>query len=480
MAYDNTLDLLAFNLKLVGRKSKKNVLVSAGKISDKEKLLPYIAMLQDHNVVLYATSGTQDFLQKNNFSCNLLYKIVDTTEPNILSFLEQDRFDLVINILTGNYDYDESSDSNLIRSLCIRNGIPIITDIDLAILTIKELVDTRSRDQFKYRIADPSSPWDMKREFLQLVDSKGGFACYHSHFDKAYLISLKNLRLSQVDMRRKWELYKYLKENYTHEDLVERISRGVETMIGQGVTHCRSFVDADTIVGILPIQAALEVRNKYKNLIHLEFAIQPLEGVLNPATRKLFEQACELADVVGALPSKDRPEPEKHLDYVFGLARELGKPVDAHVDQENNPDEDESELLALKTIEYGLEGKVRAVHSISLAAKSAKEQKSIIAKMKSAGLSVIVCPSAALSMKQLDKVAPLHNSIAPVLQLLEQEIPVYLGVDNIADLFMPLVDGDMWIESRFLMEALRFYDLDRVSSIACNKTGFAAYAPQYH
>ena len=43
---------------------------------------------------------------------------------------------------------------------------------------------------------------------------------------------------------------------------------------------------------------------------------------------------------------------------------------------------------------------------------------------------------------------------------------MYLGVDNIADLFMPLVDGDMWVECRFLMEALRFYDLDSVSSIA--------------
>ncbi|MGH8552497.1 MAG: hypothetical protein ACRERS_04310, partial [Methylococcales bacterium] len=416
MAYDDTLDLLAFNLKLVGRKSKKNVLVSAGKLSDKEKLRPFLQMLEDHNVVLYATSGTKEFLEKNQLTSNRLYKIVDTTEPNILSFLQADRFDLVINILTGNHDYDENSDSNLIRSLCIRNGIPIITDIDLAILTIKELVDSRSREQFRYRIADPSTPWDMKREFLQLVDRKGGFSCYHSHFDKAYLISLKNLRLSQVDMRRKWELYKYLKENYTHEDLVERISRGVESMIGQGVTHCRTFVDADQIVGTLPIHAALAVQNQYKNRIHLEIAIQPLEGVLHAGTRKLFEQACELADVVGALPSKDRPEPEKHLDYVLGLARELGKPVDAHVDQENNPDEDETELLALKTMEYGLEGKVRAVHCISLAAKSAKEQSSVIAKMKSAGLSVIVCPSAALSMKPLDKIAPLHNSIAPVLQ----------------------------------------------------------------
>lgn len=475
MVYDNTLDLLAFNLKLVSKKSKKNILVSAGKMADKQKLFPHIkSLFEAHNIVLYTTPGTQEFFKENNLPSLLLNKIGHKVEPNILSFLQEDRFDLVINILTGNNSYDESSDSNLIRSLCIKGGIPIITDIDLAILKITELLDTQTKKKFQYKITDSSTPWDMKREFFQMVNNKGGFSCYHAHFDKAYLISLNNLKLSQVDMQKKWSLYKYLKENYTHEDLIERISRGVESMIRQGVTHCRTFVDADATIGTLAVKAAIDVRKKYSHQIQLEIAVQPLEGVLDLEARKRFEEACELADVIGALPSKDRPEPEKHLNYVLGLAKELKKPVDAHVDQENNPDENETELLALKTIEYGMEGSVRAVHSISLAAKTVREQNSIMEKMKSAGLSVIVCPSAALSMKQLDKVAPLHNSIAPVMQLLEHDIPIYLGVDNIADLFMPLVDGDMWVECRFLMEALRFYDLDVVSDIACSNKGFAA------
>jgi hypothetical protein len=77
-------------------------------------------------------------------------------------------------------------------------------------------------------------------------------------------------------------------------------------------------------------------------------------------------------------------------------------------------------------------------------------------------------------MKPLDKIAPLHNSIAPVTKLLAHKVPVLLGVDNIHDLFMPLVDGDMWFECRLLMEACRYYDLETVASIACNKTGFLA------
>ena len=284
---------------------------------------------------------------------------------------------------------------------------------------------------------------------------------------------MENLRLGQVDMQKKWTLYRYLKENYSHDDLVERISRGVEVMLAQGVTHCRSFIDADSLVGLKPIQAALEVRERYKEQIHLEFAVQPLEGVLDPATREVFVEACALADIVGGLPSRDRPRPEAHLDFIMSLARELNKPVDVHIDQENNPDERETELLALKTIEHGLQGRVRGVHAISLGAKHPIEQNRIIELVKDAGMQIIVCPSAALSMKQLDRPSPLlHNSIAPVARLLERDVDVALGVDNIHDLFMPLVDGDMWFECRVLMEACRLYDLEAVADIACNTRGF--------
>nr|VFJ94442.1 MAG: Amidohydrolase family protein [Candidatus Kentron sp. LFY] len=476
MLRNDTVEMLAFNLKLIGKKTQKNILLSAGKKSDKEKMLPAITDLISFGVDLYATEGTSRFLNANGIRNQELFKIAEGKEPNIHSFLTENRFDLVINVLVGQHDYDEASDSNLIRSLCIKHGIPLITDVDVAIMTIQDMVSQHDRDIFKYKIADPSTPWDMRRAFFQLVDEYRGFACYHVHFDKAYLVSRDNLKLTRVDMQKKWDLYRYLKENYTHEDLVERISRAVETMIEQGVTHCRSFIDADDIVKLLPIKAALEVRGRYKDKIDLQFAIQPLQGVIDPNSRKYFTQACELADVVGGLPSRDNPQPEKHLDILFDLAKDLGKRIDVHVDQENNPDERETELLALKTIEHGFEGRVSAVHAISLAAKLSHEQDRIINLMKDAGLNVVICPSAGISMKQLEqRVAPLHNSIAPLARLVDAKVPVFLGVDNMHDLFMPLVDGDMWFECRMLMEVCRYYDLEAVAAIACDKTGFSPW-----
>jgi cytosine/adenosine deaminase-related metal-dependent hydrolase len=468
----DTVEMLGFNLKLLGRKTKTNVLISAGKLSDKQRMLPAIRALAELNVALYATPGTSRFLTEQGIANQEIYKITEKKEPNIKSFLDAERLDLVINVLTGNNDYDEASDCNLIRALSIEGGIPLITDVGVAIMTIEQMVKDRRGRVYEYKTEDKSQPWNLRLEFLRHVERLGGFACHHAHFDKAYLISMENLRLSQVDMQKKWALYKYLKENYTHKDLVERISRGVEAMIEQGASYCRTMVDADSTVKLLPIEAALEVKARYRDRIEFQIGVQALQGVLDRESRDYFVKACEKADFVGGLPSRDRPMPEKHLDYIFRIARELHKPVDVHVDQENNPFESETELLALKTIEHGLQGRVNGVHAISLAARPPSEQDRIIRLVKDAGVGIIICPSAAVSMKQLELTAPLHNSIAPFLKLIEAEVPVYLGVDNIHDLFMPLVDGDLWFECRLLMEVCRFYDIKKVAEIACSRANY--------
>lgn len=469
MRQSDPLDLLAFQLKLLGRRTRKRVFLSAGSILSKQRALPAIRRLEAWNIELFATPGTSEFLAENGVENTRVHKIAEGRTPNILSFSEGEPLDLIVNILTGDPDYDEKTDSKRIRTLAIENGVPLITSVDVAIQTIDRMVDGLEAGRFSYRLADRSAPWDMRAEFLRQVAARGGMACHHAHFDKAYLVSQENLKLSQVDMQKKWELYRFLKESYTHEGLVERIGRAVEMMIGQGVTYCRTMVDADSTVELLPMRAALEVKARYADRITFEVGVQALQGVLDPASRRQFEEACELADFVGGLPSRDRPRPEKHLDVILGIAKDLGKMVDVHIDQENNPYETETELLALKTIEHGMEGKVFGVHAISLACQSPSEQDRVIRLVKDAGMGIIVCPSAALSMKPLEMTAPLHNSIAPFVKLRDAGVPLYLGVDNVHDLFMPMVDGDMWFECRALMEACRFYDIEAVAEFACRK-----------
>jgi cytosine/creatinine deaminase len=464
-----SLEMLAFNLKLLGRKSRKKVLISAGRQDNKKRMLPAIKQFLSLEVDIYSTPGTHKFLLDRGIDTTEIHKITDRHAPNILTFLKENRFDLAINVLTGDDDYDEASDARLIRKLCIENGIPLITDTDVGIATLEQLVADTSKGTFRYKLADKQEPWNLHLHFMEAVEGLGGVANHHAHFDKAYLINMENLRLSQVDMQKKWEIYRYLKENYTYDDLIERISRGLDKMIDQGATYCRTMVDADSTVGLLPVTAAMEVKKRYAGRIVFEVGVQPLQGVLDPASFEQYAEACKMADYCGGLPSRDRPRPEAHLDMVLDLAKRLGKPVEVHIDQENNPLETETELLATKTIEHGMQGMVYGIHAISLGAKEEREQDRIIAKVAEANMGIIICPSAALGMKMLPMAAPLHNSIAPFPKLLEAGVRCYLGVDNMHDLFMPMADGDIWTECRVLMEACRFYDVGTVAKWACAK-----------
>ena len=308
---------------------------------------------------------------------------------------------------------------------------------------------------------------DLKFRFHTLVREKGGYKSHHAHFDKANLITPDRLDLSMRDMQEKWKLYRSLKENYTEEDLKKRIRACIYNLAGQGCRNMRTFIDADSIVGTMPMRVAASLRDENKKHgINIELSTQPLEGVFGESA-KIFEECCEMADVIGGLPSRDRNIGDvKHVQRILSIGKEMNKPVDVHVDQENNPAEKETEMLARETIKAGMEGKVRAVHSISLAAHDKQYQHYVADLLKDAGITVIVCPSAAVSMKPVNAMAPIHNSIAPIRLLAEHDVPMALGIDNIRDLFMPICDGDLWFECRLLMEVTRCYDLEFISDIA--------------
>jgi cytosine deaminase len=180
MHEDVSVEAVAFNLKLLG-KTPTNVLVSAGKPADKQKLLGPLRNLAKANVRIYATPGTSYFLDEQGVANTLLHKISDDQTPNIRSFLDVNTFDLVINVLTGVDDYDEKTDVKLIRSLAIETRIPLFTEPDVAIVAIENMLAKHEVGQYRYKLSDPSAPWDMKREFLRLVTERGGFACPHAH-----------------------------------------------------------------------------------------------------------------------------------------------------------------------------------------------------------------------------------------------------------------------------------------------------------
>lgn len=299
------------------------------------------------------------------------------------------------------------------------------------------------------------------------IKEAGGPVSCHAHFDKAFVITPDTLQMTLDSMEVKWDLWKDVKAKYTHENLVERISLSAENMIKQGSTLTRTNVDVDDTVGMMCVEAALEVKEKYKDRIEIQLCSQVLEGALNPKAKEWIEKAAPYVDVLGGLPSRDRPNQAEHLDFIFEMAKKHNKTVDCHIDQNNDPDEKDTELLARKVIEHGMQGKVNAVHACSLAAQENDYMMEVIGLIKEADMSVIVCPRAMIDGVQMrEKMAPVHNSLAPVPQLVEAGINVAIGVDNVHDYFCPFIDGDVFTELVFMIEACRYYDVDELVKIA--------------
>ena len=309
--------------------------------------------------------------------------------------------------------------------------------------------------------------WDLKTQMLEAIKKNGGFVNCHAHFDKAFYITKDRLEDSNVDMEKKWNMSDDIKRKSTEEEIANRIRTALDIFVSQGVKITVSFIDAYDAVGHKAINAALKVKKEYKDKITLLLATQPLGGLINKEARDLYEAITAKADIVGGLPSKDRPNDEQSLDYLFEIAKKLNKPVHIHIDQENNPNERDTEKLLEATIRHGYQGRVVAVHAVSTSAQPKEYRRDLYKKMADAGIAVIVCPSAMLSQKPFDQfLAPGHNSIANVPEMLEAGITVGLGVDNIADFYLPFVDGDMWTELRMLQETCRYHDFDQLVKIA--------------
>ncbi len=316
-----------------------------------------------------------------------------------------------------------------------------------------------------------------KELFFDQVRKTGGMVNCHAHLDRAYTLTPEIWKQASALMEEKWILNREIKKKHTDESIQERLTYCIEDFLKQGITACRTHVDADSVVGMLVVNAAAKVREKYKGRFTLQLVAHPLEGFLNEdasgqdkSKMDLFEQACEVCDVVGGLPSRDRAMEggdKAHAEFLFAVAQKLGKDMDVHIDQENNPYEKDTEWFVDMIQAQGMQGRVTLLHAISVACQSEEDRNRIYKCIADTGTNVTVCPKAAISMKQhKEKMAPVHNSIAQVDEMLAHGINVSIGTDNISDIFVPEDNGDLFEEVLMMASACRFYDIEKLAQIA--------------
>ena len=191
--------------------------------------------------------------------------------------------------------------------------------------------------------------------------------------------------------------------------------------------------------------------------------------MIHPEARKWFDIGAEMVDIIGALPKRDERDygkGDEAFDIILETAKRYNKMVHVHVDQFNESLEYETEQLCDKTIQHGMQGRVVAIHGISIAAHSKKYRERLYARMKEADVMMIACPTAWIDTPRSEQIGPMHNSMTPVDELVPAGITVALGTDNVCDAMVPWNAGDMWHEMTTLATGCRFDYFDELVKIA--------------
>ena len=307
-------------------------------------------------------------------------------------------------------------------------------------------------------------------ELIKKIKKKGGFINAHAHFDRAYTVTEQNMeKVVNYHLFDKWEFVDKFKKNAEISIYIHNMMAAVNQQIKFGVVGALTFVDVDSVVDFKALEAAQIVKREAKAKgFELKICSQALKGVIAPKENTLLRKALELnyLDAIGGLPRADRDLEQAHLDEILFLGKEYKKRVHVHVDQLNDNLERETEMLARRTMHWGMEGKVTAVHGISIAAHPKEYREKIYGMSRDAGLSFISCPTAWIDSRRTEVKTPTHNAITPVEEMLKHGITVALGSDNIHDVYKPFSDGNMYTELKFLLESLHLYDIDALVDIA--------------
>tara|TARA_Y100001963_G_scaffold159307_1_gene262452 strand:- start:1354 stop:2331 length:978 start_codon:yes stop_codon:yes gene_type:complete len=311
--------------------------------------------------------------------------------------------------------------------------------------------------------------FDPNKKLHDLIIKAGGYCNAHSHLDRAYTITEQNLNdVVYNHLHEKWIYVDGYKAEASEEQYYNNMSKALINQISYGTTSCLSFIDIDYVAGYRALRAAHSIKKDFEGQIEFKIACQTLKGILDRRCKVMLIEALEqgLIDVIGSLPGSDVGKEEKHVDYLMRLANVYHKRLHIHVDQLNTAAEKETEMLARATMKRGLEGRVTAVHSISLACHPKWYRDDVYKMAKDAGLSFVTCPTAWIDSRRNEESTPNHNSVTPVDELLENDLVVAIGSDNIHDVYKPFSTGDMSTELKFLLESLHIYDMETLVNIS--------------
>ena len=239
----------------------------------------------------------------------------------------------------------------------------------------------------------------------------------------------------------------------------------IREMLRHGTTATRTHVDVDLDVGLRGIEEtlkALEATGQHLDATVVAFAQDGL--IRRPGVDRLLAEAAALDRVthIGSVdPAGIDRDPIRAIDTLVDIAVSAGVGIDLHLHDGGSLGQFQFEVLAKRTIEADLQGKVTLSHGFALGELPQPQQDHVLELIAEAGISWAT-------------VAPANTEPLPLQRMRELGIPIGIGTDGIRDLWNPFGDGDMVRMAQGLAKLHGFRDDDELEGVMRRLTSGAA------
>ncbi|WP_394852883.1 cytosine deaminase [Serratia marcescens] len=232
----------------------------------------------------------------------------------------------------------------------------------------------------------------------------------------------------------------------THEDVKQRAWQTLKWQIANGVQYVRTHVDVSDPT-LTALRAMLEVKQEVAPWVTLQIVAFPQEGILSyPNGEALLEEALRLgADVVGAIPHFEftREYGVESLYKAFALAQKYDRLVDVHCDEIDDEQSRFVETVAALALKLEMGAKVTASHTTAMHSYNGAYVSRLFRLLKMSGINFVANPLVNIHLQGRFDSYPKRRGVTRVKEMLEAEINVCFGHDDVFDPWYPLGTANM-------------------------------------
>ncbi|MMZ42698.1 Cytosine deaminase [compost metagenome] len=232
----------------------------------------------------------------------------------------------------------------------------------------------------------------------------------------------------------------------THEDVKQRAWQTLKWQIANGVQYVRTHVDVSDPT-LTALRAMLEVKQEVAPWVTLQIVAFPQEGIMSyPNGEALLEEALRLgADVVGAIPHFEftREYGVESLHKAFTLAQKYDRLVDVHCDEIDDEQSRFVETVAALALKLDMGARVTASHTTAMHSYNGAYASRLFRLLKMSGINFVANPLVNIHLQGRFDSYPKRRGITRVKEMLEANINVCFGHDDVFDPWYPLGTANM-------------------------------------